>query len=976
MCAWLALGSCADVAKVHQSVPGTLPMLQVAHDSGSRSLRLSRLLVHVQVTGHIATTTYDITFYNDQDKLLEGEFDFPLADGQSISRYALEIDDKLREGVVVEKAKARVAFEQTVRGQIDPGLVEKTKGNHFRTRIYPIPARGYKRVLIGIEEALPASATGLAYALPLAAGHPLDQFSVTATVALPAARPRVVAGDGFAFRSGDAGWEASLQRENYQPTNGLAFNIPLGQEAPLVYTEARGKETYFYAYLPADSALRARALPRSLTLFWDVSASAAQRNTEKEIALLRSYLSAIGNVRVTVVPFAVRTFSESVFTVRNGDAAALIAHLEKTAANDGGTQLGALDLQRFPADEHWLLTDGISTFGEKEVRLSATPVTVVSSSPGADFSYLKYIARQSGGRFVDLGAAEPEAAAVQLVHEYRQFLGADYDAGAIDSLVTPVQSGVSRGFAVAGILKRDTATLTLHFGFGSTRSSRQTVLLRREQAPAPGVGRIWAGMQINELDLRPEANKEAITRLGKQFSIVTRNTSLLVLDRVEDYVTHEILPPADLLPEYLALMKEKKSVAQDRRKEGVAAAETAMQELVAWWQAPPRKERPADAQVETGTRFTPPVISDAAVVADSTTTAAAANAVPTPARPHEPMLNYTQDAKVEEVQLEAVSLDRVELSKVAEPSSTVAASAIEVQQWKADAPYLAELEATAPADRFERYRALKTRYARQPSFYVDVARFFFAQNEEAIAVQVLSNIAELRLEDPELLRVMAEQLQEFGQQALALATYRELLELREEEPQAYRDLALACSAAGDHNKAVHLLYQVATGDWDDRFAGIRQVALSEMNALIGIHGKAIDLTGIDPRFVRAMPVDVRIVIGWSADNSDIDLWVTDPRGEKCSYENTGTALGGRISRDATQGYGPEEFLLRKAGGGAYEIEANLFGDSRQTLGGPITIKAELFTDFGRPNQRRKVISLRLTDQKEVVRIGKLVFGNS
>ncbi len=120
-----------------------------------------------------------------------------------------------------------------------------------------------------------------------------------------------------------------------------------------------------------------------------------------------------------------------------------------------------------------------------------------------------------------------------------------------------------------------------------------------------------------------------------------------------------------------------------------------------------------------------------------------------------------------------------------------------------------------------------------------------------------------------------------------------------------------------------------------------------------------------------MPVDVRIVIGWTSDNSDIDLWVTDPNREKCDYSHNETVLGGKLSQDVTQGYGPEEFCLKRAKKGKYVIAANLFGDSRQTLGGPITITADLFTNFGKSNQNRKTINFRVTTTKEVVVIGEM-----
>ena len=118
-----------------------------------------------------------LRFQNDTDRVLEGELVLPLGEGRTISRYALEVNGKMREGVTVPKNKARDAFESIVREQVDPGLVEMTKGNHFRTRIYPIPAKGSKSVILGYEEVLKQSPEGLAYELPLMFKDSLSSFS-------------------------------------------------------------------------------------------------------------------------------------------------------------------------------------------------------------------------------------------------------------------------------------------------------------------------------------------------------------------------------------------------------------------------------------------------------------------------------------------------------------------------------------------------------------------------------------------------------------------------------------------------------------------------------------------------------------------------------------------------------------------------------------------------------------------------------
>ena len=88
-----------------------LPTIKSSSADG-KNIELRDLKVNVEVVGNVATTTFDMTFYNPTTRTLEGEFNFPLAEGQTVSRYALDIDGKLREGVVVEKEKGRVTFEK------------------------------------------------------------------------------------------------------------------------------------------------------------------------------------------------------------------------------------------------------------------------------------------------------------------------------------------------------------------------------------------------------------------------------------------------------------------------------------------------------------------------------------------------------------------------------------------------------------------------------------------------------------------------------------------------------------------------------------------------------------------------------------------------------------------------------------------------------------------------------------------------
>jgi uncharacterized protein YfaP (DUF2135 family) len=122
-----------------------------------------------------------------------------------------------------------------------------------------------------------------------------------------------------------------------------------------------------------------------------------------------------------------------------------------------------------------------------------------------------------------------------------------------------------------------------------------------------------------------------------------------------------------------------------------------------------------------------------------------------------------------------------------------------------------------------------------------------------------------------------------------------------------------------------------------------------------------------------MPCDVRVVINWDTDNCDMDLWVTDPSEEKCLYSYPLTQSGGRISRDFTGGYGPETFMIKKATNGKYNVQVNYYGTSNQGLSGPTTVQAEMYTNWGRPNQSKKTITLRLSDRSEVIDLASLAF---
>ena len=79
--------------------------------------------------------------------------------------------------------------------------------------------------------------------------------------------------------------------------------------------------------------------------------------------------------------------------------------------------------------------------------------------------------------------------------------------------------------------------------------------------------------------------------------------------------------------------------------------------------------------------------------------------------------------------------------------------------------------------------------------------------------------------------------------------------------------------------------------------------------------------GIPPELLPPVEVNLRVVLTWDADNTDIDLWVIDPIGEAVYYSQPRSKSGGHISRDFTGGYGPEAFTIARPLPGTYRIQA-------------------------------------------------------
>jgi tetratricopeptide (TPR) repeat protein len=578
--------------------------------------------------------------------------------------------------------------------------------------------------------------------------------------------------------------------------------------------------------------------------------------------------------------------------------------------------------------------------------------------------------------------------------------------------------------SVSGKLNKVRPYVTAKFGIGTKVLLKTRIsLVSDKKSPNANLDKMWAIHQLNELQENSKQNEKQILETGLKYRLVSDFTSMLILDRVDDYVQHRILPPKSLQKEYFKQLRAADKAEKTTQNDHLKNIKKEWKTQQAWWNAH-RKER---KKKQRSSNLHAPMPGDGVEIRSETTVGSSEEAsVPPPPPPRVSANSSGQTTAflppvVENEEVANVALDtlrqgtEIHLSSGYGTSTSLGAvsyswasgintnsmvstlasagtysltltnvngvsttnttnrGSLKVKAWDPKSPYMKHLKSVPISQAYQVYLEEREKYASQPSFYLDVSDYFIFKKHYAEGIRVLSNIAELDMENHSLLRIVAQRLLQLGEKKLALALFQHLIELRPEEPQSYRDLGLAFEQIGNYNEAIRYLYKVVKEPYDGRFAGIHCIALNEINNIIAQHPRNLNYDYIDKAFIKKMPVDIRIVLNWDTDDTDVDLWITEPDGEKCMYSYKLTQNGGRISNDFTQGYGPEEYMIHAAKHGTYHIQAHYYSDHRPTVNGKATLSIQLFKQYGTSLQYKREITRRLNVTDDVVDLGEFEF---
>ncbi len=541
--------------------------------------------VNVAISGRIARTEIEQTFYNEAGEVLEGTYRFPLPADASISGLSLLVGNVWMNAEMLEKERAREIFRQIVDATIprDPALLEWEKGNIFKMKIFPIPGRGERKIRLSYTQVLPAVGDTLRYRYPIAGsssgatGEEIGDFSLTIAVdkgAIPAGGLANVVTPMAQLdrRELPDRLELSTHKQRFRPVHDLGVDIPLSASEQRQHSETyldRDNQAYFMLAVKPDLKLPASTRPVHYAFVLDRSHSITPELWTVARSVVQAMSTSLGqDDRMTVLacdsacdvaPGGLATAAQAMPAVD----AFLDQQILAGASDVGGMMRSAAEVlagadaginpQAAPERVIVYLGDGSPSAGELapdellrhlERPLAGTRVQAVALGARSDLLLLDALTRRTGG---DLLRADAKDDLRGLVRELR--LRGEVPVARDVQLTLPRGMEYVHPQRLSALRPGDTVLLVgklsgpVHSAIElrATGPSGQVVSDRfqvdLEPAPSASAGththlpRTWARFEIDDLTAtKGHSARAEIIDLSRQYTVLSRYTALLVLE--------------------------------------------------------------------------------------------------------------------------------------------------------------------------------------------------------------------------------------------------------------------------------------------------------------------------------------------------------------------------------------------------------------------------------------------------------------
>lgn len=352
----------------------------------SYSLDIKYHHVESVIEDQVSTTHVDEVFENPYNFDVEGIYIFPLPKGAAVDRFSLKIDGKPVEGEMLDADEAAVEYRKLVNENKDPALLEYIGRGAVRARVYPIPAKGKKRVEITYSELLPFDGGLVKFVYPLDTERfsrtPIEDVEVKVTVSTTAPLENVFSPSHEIHldRKNARAAEVAYHVKNAKPAEDFILYYRTGTAelgASLLAHKEAGEDGFAILIITPPAAPEVPPEPKELIFVVDISGSMAGEKIEQVKEAVVYCLGRLGpSDRFNIIPFNEQPtlFRDKTVPATSANVAAATEFVDDLAAGggtniDGALQkgLGSAAVEPIGPTMVVFLTDGKPTVGERNV---------------------------------------------------------------------------------------------------------------------------------------------------------------------------------------------------------------------------------------------------------------------------------------------------------------------------------------------------------------------------------------------------------------------------------------------------------------------------------------------------------------------------------------------------------------------------------------------------------------------------------
>ena len=923
--------------------------------------------IKVRISGFRARVLIDYYFYNDRDRQYEGTFKLRLPDEASCYFFAFgktvytkeEIFDKEsyffkpeksqqmefepeqimssrektwekpKEARMVPKEKAAFAYHETVRRRIDPALMEWSGPGIFSARVFPLEGKRLHRIVIGYDVNLLPVGKDYEFrlGLPLKISRKVVDISVdnlekeNASIGItPKIKP-------------DRGNEKTFYRFDDPKTETILVRL---KDPGTIFLTGKDKKTRnyfavrFYPQIPEQAVRRSSKAGIFLV---DTSLSA---NPDKFNIWLKLLKSILDNNRDSLKEFNVIFFNienyfwKKGFVKNNSKNVKELMDFAGTLSLEGATDLASAVSKAVKQDnpdktqnkkyDLFLLSDGSITWGEGDqhvllkiikTHLKGSLFAYRTGLSGTDTRLLGKLARESRGALFSI-AGEAEIKKASTAHMFVPWRLLNIKVrGCKDLLLAGQPKTIYPGQNLLLSGRGNPQQESIELTVMDGKQKKLSLKIYPDQIIHSGLAvRSYGSTAVRFLEDFSTASEDYSKAYATHFRIVGKTCSLLMLESEEDYKRYNIKPDDN------AYIIKKNTVTQVINKILKQIGDTLGNPKAAFLSWLKKNED------MPGTEFKVPKSLSIAL--------------------------QSMPAK----------------AFLVKPKSLIC----KLRTWKG-----------IPNKVKKQLKIKKTEY----DIITSESKRRLKDYGPADALKAVSSLIENNPGDTVLIRDIGFSAMEWGLGGHAYHLFKRAAESRPYEPQTYHAMATILKEMGNNDLALAYYETGLAGKWDSRFGDFHQILVLDYLAFLRKINNNLIKTGVKEYATSRLQtlskgsklekVDLIVTIMWNTDRTDVDLHVIEPNGEECYYKHKKTKIGGNITQDVTQGYGPEMYRLKKAIYGKYRIRAKYYSSDQSRAGTRTKVYATIYKNWGRENEEviKKVVTL--TKGKEMHDIAEIVF---